>query len=140
MNTNLTGAFLMSRAFIPQMKENSWGRIINITSIMSHIGSQGRSAYCASKSALLAITKCMALELVEFGINVVAINPGFYKTDLTEPLRQDEKFHEKLMSMTPAKRWGDPSEIGKIATFVCSDAASFMTGNDILSDGGWVSQ
>jgi NAD(P)-dependent dehydrogenase (short-subunit alcohol dehydrogenase family) len=140
VDTNLTGAFLMSRAFVPQMKGHKWGRIINITSIMAHVGSAGRGAYCASKSGLMALTKCMALELVADGINVVAISPGFYATDLTAPLRADAQKNAALLAATPAARWGQPEEIGKIALFICSDAAAFMTGNDILSDGGWVAQ
>lgn len=140
VDTNLTGAFMMSRAFAPHMKGHKWGRIINITSIMAHVGSAGRGAYCASKSGLLALTKCMALELVADGINVVAISPGFYATDLTAPLRADAQKNAALLAATPAARWGQPEEIGKIALFICSDAAAFMTGNDILSDGGWVAQ
>lgn len=140
MDTNLTGAFLVSRAFIPQLRANRWGRIINLTSIMAHVGSQGRGVYCASKSGLLALTKSMALELAGDGINVVAISPGFYATDLTAPLRADPQKNAALMAGTPAARWGEPKEIGQIALFICSDAAAFMTGNDILSDGGWVAQ
>jgi NAD(P)-dependent dehydrogenase (short-subunit alcohol dehydrogenase family) len=136
----LTGAFLVSRAFIPQLRANRWGRIINLTSIMAHVGSQGRGVYCASKSGLLALTKSMALELAGDGINVVAISPGFYATDLTAPLRADPQKNAALMAGTPAARWGEPKEIGQIALFICSDAAAFMTGNDILSDGGWVAQ
>ena len=82
----------------------------------------------------------MALELVDHGINVVAISPGYYETDLTAPLRKNEDANNELMKNTPAKRWGKPEEIGKIAAFICSPAANFMTGNDILSDGGWVAQ
>lgn len=140
MDINLTSAFLLSKAFIPGMKQYKWGRIINLTSIMAHIGSAERAVYCASKHALLALTKCMALELVDHGINVVAISPGYYETDLTAPLRSNEHANNELMKSTPAKRWGKPEEIGKIAAFICSPAANFMTGNDILSDGGWVAQ
>jgi 2-dehydro-3-deoxy-D-gluconate 5-dehydrogenase len=139
-DTNLTGVFLVSRAFIPHMQAHKWGRIINITSIMAHVGSSGRGAYCATKSGVLALTKCMALELVGDGINVVAISPGFYATDLTAPLRADAQKNAALLAGTPAGRWGEPKEIGGIALFICSDAAAFMTGNDILSDGGWVAQ
>ncbi len=140
VDTNLTGVFLVSRAFIPQMKANKWGRIINITSIMAHVGSAGRGAYCATKSGVLALTRCLSLELVGDGINVVAISPGFYATDLTAPLRADPQKNAALIAATPAARWGEPEEIGKIALFICSDAAAFMTGNDILSDGGWTAQ
>src|SRR5882724_407698 len=140
LDTNLTGAFLVSRAFIPHMKATKWGRIINITSIMAHIGSAGRGAYCASKAGLLCLTKCMALELVNAGITVVAISPGFYATDLTAPLRADAQKNAALMAQTPAARWGKPDEIGSLARYICTDATSFMTGTDILMDGGWVAQ
>jgi NAD(P)-dependent dehydrogenase (short-subunit alcohol dehydrogenase family) len=140
LDTNLTGSFLMSRAFIPHMKARKWGRIINITSIMAHVGSPGRGAYCSSKSALLALTKCLALELAADGINVVAISPGFYATDLTAPLRADPQKNAALLGATPLSRWGEPKQIGEVALFICSEAAAFMTGNDILTDGGWVAQ
>lgn len=140
LDTNLTGAFLVSRAFVPHMKAAKWGRIINITSIMAHVGSAGRGAYCASKAGLLCLTKCMALELVNDGINVVAISPGFYATDLTAPLRADAQKNAALMAQTPMARWGKPEEIGGLARYICSDAASFMTGTDILMDGGWTTQ
>lgn len=140
IDTNLTGVFLVSRAFIPHMQANKWGRIINISSIMGHVGSVGRSAYCATKAGVLALTKCMALELVGDGINVVAISPGFYATDLTAPLRNDPEKNAALLAATPAGRWGEPKEIGEIALFLCSDAAAFMNGSDVLSDGAWVAQ
>lgn len=140
IDTNLTGVFLCSRAFVPHMQANQWGRIINITSIMARVGSAGRAAYCASKHGVLAITKSMALEHVSDGINVVAISPGFYATDLTAPLRADPEKNTDLMSRVPAHRWGEPKEIGDIALFLCSEGASFITGTDILSDGGWVAQ
>jgi NAD(P)-dependent dehydrogenase (short-subunit alcohol dehydrogenase family) len=140
LDTNLTGAFLVSRAFIPNMRAAKWGRIINITSIMAHVGSAGRGAYCSSKAGLLCLTKCMALELVNDGITVVAISPGFYATDLTAPLRADAQKNAALMAQTPMARWGKPEEIGGLARYICTDAASFMTGTDILMDGGWTAQ
>ena len=140
LDTNLTGAFLVSRAFIPHMKAAKWGRIINITSIMAHVGSAGRGAYCSSKAGLLGLTRCMALELVNDGITVVAISPGFYATDLTAPLRADAQKNAALMAQTPMARWGKPEEIGGLARYICSDGASFMTGTDILMDGGWTAQ
>ncbi|MGD2139755.1 MAG: 3-oxoacyl-ACP reductase family protein [Burkholderiales bacterium] len=140
IDTNLTGVFLASRAFVPHMQANKWGRVINITSIMARVGSVGRAAYCATKSGVLAITKSMALEHVHEGINVVAISPGFYATDLTAPLRADPQKNAGILDAVPARRWGEPKEIGEIALFLCSDGASFITGTDILSDGGWVAQ
>ncbi len=140
IDTNLTGAFLVSRAFVPHLRAQKWGRIINITSTMAHVGSVGRSAYCASKSGLLAVTKCLALELVSDGITVVAISPGFYETDLTAPLRANPQENAALMAATPMGRWGRPQEIGDLARYLCGDGASFVTGTDILIDGGWVAR
>ena len=140
MDTNLTGAFLVSRAFIPHLKAQKWGRIINITSIMAHVGSPGRGVYCASKSGLLAFTKCLALEHVSDGITVVAISPGFYETDLTAPLRADPQKNAALMAATPMGRWGKPEEIGQLARYLCSEGAAFITGSDVLTDGGWTAQ
>jgi len=140
IDTNLTGVFLCSRAFVPHMRANKWGRIINLTSIMARVGSAGRAAYCATKSGVLAITKSMALEHAEEGINVVAISPGFYATDLTAPLRADPAKNAGILNAVPARRWGETREIGEIALFLCSDGADFITGTDILSDGGWVAQ
>ena len=140
VDTNLTGVFLVSRAFIPHLKKAKWGRIINMTSVMAHIGSAGRGAYCASKAGLLGLTKCLALELVGDGITVVAISPGFYETDLTAPLRADAQKNAALLAATPAARWGRPDEIGALARYICTDATSFMTGTDIVMDGGWVAQ
>ena len=140
IDTNLTGVFLASRAFVPHMQANKWGRVINITSIMARVGSAGRAAYCATKSGVLAMTKSMALEHVDEGINVVAISPGFYATDLTAPLRADAQKNAGILDAVPARRWGEPEEIGEIALFLCSDGASFITGTDLLSDGGWVAQ
>lgn len=140
VDTNLTGVFLVSRAFIPHLKKAKWGRIINITSIMAHIGSAGRGVYCASKAGLLGLTKCLALELISDGITVVAISPGFYETDLTAPLRADAQKNAALLAQTPMARWGKPDEIGALARYICSDATAFMTGTDILMDGGWTAQ
>ena len=140
VGTNLTGVFLVSRAFIPHMKKAKWGRIINMTSMMAHVGSAGRGAYCASKAGVLGLTKSLALELVGDGITVVAISPGFYETDLTAPLRVDAQKNAALMAATPAARWGKPEEIGALARYICTDATSFMTGTDIVIDGGWTAQ
>ena len=140
VDTNLTGVFLVSRAFIPHLKKAKWGRIINITSIMAHIGSAGRGVYCASKAGLLGLTKCLALELIGDGITVVAISPGFYETDLTAPLRADAQKNAALLAQTPMARWGKPVEIGALARYICSAATAFLTGTDILMDGGWTAQ
>jgi NAD(P)-dependent dehydrogenase (short-subunit alcohol dehydrogenase family) len=139
-DTNITGVFLMCKHFVPHMKGRGYGRIINLASIMAHVSSPGRGVYSATKHAVAGLTKALALELVDEKISCVAISPGFIATDLTAPLRADPAKNAALMAQTPMKRWGQPEEIAAMALYVCSDALGFMTGNDVLVDGGWCAQ
>jgi NAD(P)-dependent dehydrogenase (short-subunit alcohol dehydrogenase family) len=138
--TNLTSAFLMSRAFLPDMKGRGYGRIINLASMMSHVSIPGRAAYSASKAGLLGFTKALALELASEGITVVAISPGPFATEMNQPLLKDPEVASTLTSRIPLGRWGNPEEIGKLAAYLCSTDAAFITGTDILIDGGWTAQ
>ncbi len=140
IGTNITGVFLMCKYLVPLMKGNGYGRIINLTSIMAHVSSAGRGVYSATKHAVAGLTKALALELVDEGITCVAISPGFIATDLTAPLRADPARNQALMDQTPMRRWGQPEEIASLALYICSDQAAFMTGNDVLMDGGWCAQ
>lgn len=140
LTTNLTSVFLMCRSFVPHMKGRGYGRIVNITSIMAHISLPQRTAYSASKAGLLGFTKCLALELAREGITVVGISPGPFATEMTEQIINDPAKSEQFMSHTPMRRWGDPKDIGKLALFLCSEDASFITGTDILIDGGWCAE
>ena len=140
IDTNITGVFLTCKYFVPHMKGRGYGRIINLASIMAHVSSGGRGVYSATKHAVAGLTKALALELVDDGITCVAISPGFVATDLTAPLRADPAKNAALMAQTPMRRWGDPKEIAALALYICSDAAAFMTGNDVLIDGGWCAQ
>lgn len=139
-DTNITGIFLMCKYVVPLMKGQGYGRIINLTSIMAHVSSSGRGVYSATKHAVAGLTKALALELVDDKITCVAISPGFIATDLTAPLRADPAKNQALMEQTPMRRWGQPEEIASLALYICSDQASFMTGNDVLMDGGWCAQ
>jgi NAD(P)-dependent dehydrogenase (short-subunit alcohol dehydrogenase family) len=139
-DTNITGVFLACKYFVPHMKGQGYGRIINLTSIMAHVSSTGRGVYSATKHAVAGLTKALALELVDDKITCVAISPGFIATDLTAPLRADAAKNEALMAQTPMHRWGTPEEIASLALYICSDQAAFMTGNDVLMDGGWMAQ
>jgi len=138
IRTNLTSAFLLCRSFVPHMKGRGYGRVLNISSIMAHISLPQRTPYSASKAGLLGFTRSLALELVADGITVVAISPGPFATEMTVPLMNDPE--RTFMSRTPMNRWGKPEEIGKLALYLCSDDASFMTGTDIVMDGGWCAQ
>ncbi len=140
MDTNLTSVFLMCRAFVPHMKGTGYGRIINLTSIMSHTSIAGRTAYSSSKTALLGLIRALALELASEGITVVGISPGPFATEMTIPLMQNPEVSQQFLSKIPLARWGRPEEVGQLARFLCSDDAGFITGTDILIDGGWCAQ
>ena len=140
MNTNLTGVFLMCRSFVPHMKGQGYGRILNLTSIMSHVAIAGRTAYCASKTGLLGFTRALALELVAEKITVNGISPGPFATELNAPILNNPELNQQFISKIPAGRWGKVEEVGQLAVYLCSEDAGFITGTDILIDGGWTAQ
>jgi len=140
LDTNLTSVFLMCRAFVPRMKGQGYGRILNLTSIMSHVALPQRSAYCASKSGLMGFTRALALELVGEKITVNGISPGPFATEMNTPILQNPEANAQFISRIPLGRWGDVREIGQLALYLCSEDAGFITGTDILIDGGWTAQ
>jgi len=137
MDTNVTAAFLMCRALIPQMTGQGYGRIINMTSIMSWISMPHRAAYSASKAALLGMTRALALELAGEGITCNGISPGPFATEMNRSLIENAELNAQFLSNIPLGRWGRVEEIGKLAVYLCSEDAGFVTGTDILIDGGW---
>jgi NAD(P)-dependent dehydrogenase (short-subunit alcohol dehydrogenase family) len=140
INTNLNGAFLMTRSFVPHMKGGGYGRIINMTSIMSHISLPGRTAYSASKAGLLGFTKALALELAPDGITANGISPGPFATEMNLPVLNNPEANAQFVSRIPLGRWGKVEDIGKLVVYLCGEDASFITGTDILIDGGWTAQ
>jgi NAD(P)-dependent dehydrogenase (short-subunit alcohol dehydrogenase family) len=137
MDTNVTGAFLMCRSFVPAMKGRGYGRILNLASMMAHVSLPHRVAYSTSKTALLGMTRALALELAPDGITVNAISPGPIATEMNRPLMQNPEAEAQFLSNVPLRRWGKVEEIGALAVFLCSDDGAFVNGTDILMDGGW---
>jgi NAD(P)-dependent dehydrogenase (short-subunit alcohol dehydrogenase family) len=140
MDTNVTAAFLLCRSFVPAMKGQGYGRILNMTSIMSHVSLPHRIAYATSKTALLGMTRTLALELAPDAITVNGISPGPFGTEMNRPLMENPEVNAQFVASIPLGRWGKVEEIGSLAAFLCSDEAGFITGTDILIDGGWTAR
>jgi NAD(P)-dependent dehydrogenase (short-subunit alcohol dehydrogenase family) len=136
----VTGTILSSQAAVRQMqKHGSGGAIVTIASIGAHAGipEQTNSIYCASKGAILAFTKSLAVELAEQGIRVNSISPGFFLTKMTPGyLKKDLAVLEKYEKSMPMKRFADRAELKSMAAFLLSPAASYITGQDVAVDGG----
>ncbi|HZP03483.1 MAG TPA: SDR family NAD(P)-dependent oxidoreductase [Terracidiphilus sp.] len=140
IDASLISTFLMSRALVPGMKGKGYGRVINMTSTMGHVSIAGRTAYSSAKAALLGLTRALALELATEGITVNGISPGPTGTDMNLPLMNNPELNAQIVANVPLARWGKVEEIGALACYLCSDAAGFITGTDILIDGGWTAR
>jgi NAD(P)-dependent dehydrogenase (short-subunit alcohol dehydrogenase family) len=140
MDSSLTSTFLMSRAFVPGMMGRGYGRIINMTSIMSHVSLPGRTAYSSAKTALLGFTRALAQELAKDGITVNGISPGPIGTEMNTAIMNNPEVNAQFLAGLPVGRWGQPAEIGALACYLCSEHAGFITGTDILMDGGWTTK
>jgi NAD(P)-dependent dehydrogenase (short-subunit alcohol dehydrogenase family) len=140
IDTNLISAFLLCRSFVPHMKGTGYGRIVNLSSTMGHVSIPERSAYSASKAGVLGLTRALALELAPDAITVVAISPGPFATEMNTPILEDPVKNASFVARIPLGRWGKLEEIGQLAAFICSEEAGFITGTDILIDGGWCAQ
>ena len=137
MDTNVTAAFLMCRSFVPHMTGQGYGRILNMTSTMAWVSLPGRGAYSTSKAALLGITRTLALELAGERITANGISAGPIGTEMNRPLMEDAERNAQFLANVPLARWGKVEEVGQLALYLCSEDASFITGTDILIDGGW---
>jgi len=140
VDSSLKSAFLVSRAFVPGMQKHGWGRVINMTSILSHIGLPARTPYCSAKFGLLGMTKALALEVAAEGITVNGISPGPCGTEMNLPVMNDPEANAQFLKNLPVGRWGKVEEIAALACYICSDLAGFLTGTDIVIDGGWTTK
>lgn len=140
LDTNLTSVFLVCKTFVPHMKGTGYGRILNITSIMSHVSLPGRSAYSSSKAGLLGLTRALALELASEGVTVNGISPGPFATEMNLPVMNNPEANAQFLANIPVGQWGDPKDLGALARYLCSPAARFITGTDIVIDGGWLAK
>jgi 3-oxoacyl-[acyl-carrier protein] reductase len=134
INTNLRGTYLCTKMALRSMIEQSWGRIINITSLAGLVGNAGQSNYSAAKAGIIAFTKSVAREVGPLNITVNAIAPGFILTDMTNGLPQETK--DFILTRIPLKRFGTPEDVANLAAFLASEQASYITAQVIGVDGG----
>ena len=138
LDTNLTSAFLCSRAAYPHLKRAGGGKVINIGSMLSIFGAPFAPAYGASKGGIVQLTRSAAASWAADGIQVNAILPGWIQTELTDGARQQVPgLYERVLARTPAGRWGQPRDLSGIAVFLASAASDFVTGTAIPVDGGY---
>ena len=134
ININLTSTFLLSKFAIKKMLKNKSGKIINITSVVGHTGNLGQVNYTASKAAVVAMSKSLAIEYAKKNINVNCISPGFIKTAMTDKI--DDKFKEKIISNIPSARLGEPSDIANAVVFLASNQSDYINGETLHVNGG----
>jgi 2-deoxy-D-gluconate 3-dehydrogenase len=140
MDTNLKSAFFLAQAAGRHMLGAGRGKIINVASMLSFQGGVRVASYTASKSGLAGLTKLLANEWAGWGINVNAIAPGYFATDNTQALRQDEVRNRSILERIPAGRWGHPQDLGGAAVFLASDASNYVHGTVLAVDGGWLAR
>jgi NAD(P)-dependent dehydrogenase (short-subunit alcohol dehydrogenase family) len=134
--TNLSSMFRCARAVAPGMIELERGKIINIGSMYGVIGVPRYAAYCASKAAVAGLTRSLAAEWARHGIQVNCLAPGYVNTDIPREAMADEKTRALFLSKIPARRIGEPEEVGALAVYLASPASDFMTGQTVYLDGG----
>jgi 2-deoxy-D-gluconate 3-dehydrogenase len=141
MNVNLKSLFFLSQAAARQfISQDSGGKIVNIASMLSFQGGILVPSYTASKSGVMGLTRLLACEWAQHGINVNAIAPGYMTTKNTEPIRHDPKRNRQILERIPAGRWGLPDDLKGMVVFLASEAANYVNGYTIAVDGGWLAR
>jgi NAD(P)-dependent dehydrogenase (short-subunit alcohol dehydrogenase family) len=140
MNVNVRGTWLCNRAVVPLMKKQQSGRIINLASTLGLVGLSNRTPYASSKGAVVQMTRALALELAPFNINVNAICPGPFLTEMNIPIADTEDGKKFVVGATALGRWARLEEIQGAAIFLASDAGSYMVGSMVTVDGGWTAR
>jgi len=140
MNVNVTGTWLCCKAVIPQMKKAGKGSIINLASTLGLVGLANRTPYTSSKGAVVQMTRALGLEMAPFNINVNAICPGPFLTEMNLPIADTEEGKKFVVGATALGRWAELKEIQGAAIFLASEAASYMVGSMVTVDGGWTAR
>ena len=137
LQINLSSVMALTRALVPQMKARGWGRIIHISSVLAFLSKEKRGGYSATKAALLGLARASALDLGAHGITVNCIAPGPFLTDLPMSILSDAE-KKAFADQTALGRWGDPKELVGPALLLASDAGSYITGQTLVVDGGFL--
>jgi len=136
----LVGALLTARIFGAQMTERRWGRLINMASIAGMVGEPNLAVYSASKGALIALTKALAIEWARYGVTVNALAPGYFRTDLNAQALDNPEVADRLLKKIPLRRAGEPAELAPLLVYLASEDSAFMTGSVLVIDGGQVAR
>ncbi len=138
LDTNLTGAFRLSRGVLRAMLKARWGRIVNLSSVVARMGNAGQANYVASKAGLIGLTKALAREVSGRGVTVNAVAPGFIESDMTDALPDELK--ASYLTQIPAGRFGTPHDVAAMVAFLAGDEAAYVTGQTLSVDGGLTMQ
>ncbi len=140
MDVNVTGTWLCCRAVTPHFRQRGGGKIINLASTLGLVGLANRTPYTSSKGAVVQLTRALALELAPFNVNVNAICPGPFLTEMNQPIAHTDEAKKFVVGATALGRWGELREIQGAAIFLASDAASYLVGTILTVDGGWTAK